>query len=217
MELEAFDEPLRGRKVLVVSSLDLALSRFATVESSSLFKGKSILVIGDTGSVPQVPNPLLFRKRWDVIFRVKDPFDAQMLATYVSHATKPVRIFWAGDDIPKALWTKWTDVTLIGFSESGRGCDWDVILFPIGHSYDAMERCLGGRNANIPLMLQRIKAHLSEIADSKAGIAWSCIDHAGTPGSLFWYDPSEGRQTIQPFTKAEASALLNGIAKWLDS
>jgi hypothetical protein len=218
MELEAFDESLRGRKTLIVGSFDLALSRFSKIESTSLFKGKSILVIADTASVPHTPNPLLFRKRWDAIFRVKEAFDAQMLVTYISHAIKPVRVFWTGGDIPKGISAKWNgDITLIGFSDTGvTGCEWDVILFPISYPYESMERCLVSRHLHIPTMLQRIKQHLSEIAESKAGIAWSCIDHPGTPGSLYWYDPSEGKQTMQPFTKAEASALLGSIAKWLD-
>lgn len=212
MEIEAFDEPLRGKKVLVVGSIDLALSRFSIVESTSLFKGKNILVISDNG----MTNPLLFRKRWDVIFRLKDSFDLQMLATYVTHGAKPLRIFWSGTDVPKGLTAKLIgDCTLIGFSETGThaGCEWDVILFPIGHAYDSMERCLLTRHQHIPFMLQRIKTHLGEIADSKAGIAWA-VDK-GMPGSLFWYDPSEGRQTIQPFTKEEASVLLQSISKWL--
>jgi hypothetical protein len=219
MELEAFDESLRGRKTLIISSLDLALSRFAMIESGCLFKGKNILVIGDTGSIPVTPNPLLFRKRWDVIFKLKEAFDAQMLATYISHAVKPVRIFWSGGYIPKGLTVKWTgDISLLCYSDTGThsGCEWDVILFPVGHAYDAIERCLLTRHVHIPSMLQRIKQHMPEISNSNAGIAWSCIDHMGTPGSLFWYDPSEGKQTMPPFTKAEASALLTSIAKWLD-
>jgi len=220
MELEGFDDSLRGKKTLIIGSFELAMSQFSLIESTSLFKGKNILVLCDTGSIPHTPNPLLFRKRWDVIFRLKEGFDAQMLATYVSHAAKPVRILWSGGEVPKALWTKWTnDITLLGLSETGiqTGCEWDVILFPIGHSYESMERCLGARHPHIPTMLQRMKQHMPEIADSKAGIAWSCIGHGGTPGTLYWYDPSEGKQAIQPFTKVEASALLTSIAKWLDT
>jgi hypothetical protein len=226
MELEAFEESVRGHKILIFDSIELALSRFFLVESNSLYKGKNILIISDTGNTPQISNPLLFRKRWDVIFRLKDAFDAQMIATFVAHSTKPARILWvssgqAGDTIPKTLWSKWTaaDITLFCLTQASSyvSCEWDVILFPLGYTYDIIERNLSQRHGHIPIMLQRIKQNILEIYDAKAGIAWSCLDHKGTPGTLYWYDPSEGKSTHQLFTKSEASTLLGSISKWLDT
>ena len=117
-------------------SLVYWISRIESLESESLYKGRSILVIHEpprpsgSGSAPLA----LLRKRWDCVFRIRESFEAQMVATYVANAPKPVRILWfsmtTSQEIPRALWQKWSppgspDITLIGCSQSGEplGCE----------------------------------------------------------------------------------------------
>jgi hypothetical protein len=209
MILESLDVPFRGHRTLVIGSVELALQRFSLLESSSAYKGKNILVVQE-GQDSRIGNPLVFRKRWDCIFRVKDAFDLQLLATYVSNAPKPSRVFWltiSGGDIPRGLWSRWTnDISLLGCSEGMiGGCDWETILFPLGHPFDKVERIVG-RAAS----LKDVKDHWSELLEAKVGVAWVC-----STNTLYWYDPSEHVYDAPLYTNEEASTILESLAKWI--
>ena len=210
MRIESLDVQFRGHRTLIVGSVDLALQRFALLESSYAYKGKNILVVQE-GQVG-LGHPLVFRKRWDCIFRVKDAFDMQLLATYVSNAPKPSRVFWltVGNtgDIPKALWSKWSgDISLIGCSEHGKigGCEWETILFPLGYSFDQVERVLTRGN-----LLKDLKEHWSELLDAKAAVAW-----VSSTNTMHWYDPSEHVYDAPLYSKEEASTILHSLAQWI--
>ena len=120
IRLEGFDGEIRGHRCLIIGNESDWLARINTLESESLYKGRSILVIHELmkGVSVSVSN-LLFRKRWDCIFRVRDSFEAQMLATYVANAPKPIRILWVAamgtQEIPRALTSKWerNDITVL--------------------------------------------------------------------------------------------------------
>jgi len=204
LRLEGFDTPLRGRRVFVIGSQDSWISQIASLESESLYKGRSILVLQD--GTPTI----LLRRKWDLVIRVKEGFELQMLATYVANAPKPVRILWTGTgEVPRALWQKWVknDITLVGGStESNLHADWEAILFPIRCSPDIVEKALG-KNAG------KIRDHISELAQNGASIAWTSIDEK-QGGNLYWYEPLE--VTTNLFTKKEAATLLEGISKWLN-
>ena len=112
IRLEGFDGGIRGHRCLVIGKETDWLARINTLESESLYKGRSILVIHEPmRGVSAAVGSALFRKRWDCIFRVRDAFEAQMLATYVANAPKPVRILWISamgtQEIPRALTSKW--------------------------------------------------------------------------------------------------------------
>jgi hypothetical protein len=215
MRIESLDVPFRGHRTLVVGSVELALQRFSLLESSSAYKGKNILVIQE-GQEVALGHPLIFRKRWDVTFRVKDAFDIQLLATYVSNAPKPSRVFWLtvgnSGDIPRALWSRWThDISLIGCSEVGNicGCEWETILFPLGHPVEKVERVLHGRGSGISL-LKELKEHWTELLDAKAAVAW-----VSSTNSIHWYDPAEHVYDAPLYTKEEAAAVLQSLASWV--
>ena len=78
--LEGFSEHIRGRRSLVIGEVADWLSKIGAVESESLYKGRSILVIHEAVRGGFSGGPALFRKRWDCIFRIRDSFEAQMLA-----------------------------------------------------------------------------------------------------------------------------------------
>lgn len=213
MRIESLDVPFRGHRTLVVGSVELALQRFSLLESSSAYKGKNILVIQE-GQEVTLGHPLIFRKRWDVTFRVKDAFDVQLLATYVSNAPKPSRVFWLtlgnSGDIPRALWTRWShDVSLIGCSEVGsiNGCEWETILFPLGYPVEKVERVLHGRG---PPLLKELKDHWTELLEAKAAVAW-----VSSTNSIHWYDPAEHVYDAPLYTKEEAAAVLQSLASWI--
>jgi hypothetical protein len=231
IRLEGFDAELRGRRTLMIGSADTWLTRFASVESESLYKGRSVLVIqeGTTkGNGREYPS--LQRRRWDCTFRPRDQFDYQMLATYVQNAPKPVRVLWVfpsagmGADIPRALWQRWAnkDITLLGGSESGviGGCEWESILFPLNCEMTLAERVLNARGTGLSAQLTKIKDHIHEISASGAALAWTNIDETGVAlqakaGGLYWYDPTEGEEAEgESFSREEASQLLLSLAKW---
>jgi hypothetical protein len=220
VRIEAFDTPLRGRRTLVLGPPATWLARLGLLESESLYKGRSILVIHEGR---ETPSPLLFKKRWDCIFRVKDPFEYQMVATYAANAPKPVRILWTSMDptgttseIPRGLWQRWTvssDVTLLGGTETVLGCEWESILFPLQCPHDTIERMLGMRGASS--LAVRFRDYMTEIHTSKAALAWTLIQESDSKGALYWYDPADGVRTRELYPKKEAGILLESLAKWV--
>jgi len=220
LRVEGFDGQLRGQKFLVVGDETAWLQRFGIIESESLYKGRNILVIQEAARVHSLISSIgLLRKRWDVIFRIKDNFEAQMLATYVANCPKPVRILWisAGLEIPRILWQRWvkTDVTLIGgTSEENTAitCEWDAILFPHRCPQVVVEKFLSGRGTGLATLASRMKEHSEEIAASGAALAWS--NGGSGQGAIYWYDPTEGK-VEEGYNKKEAGSVLDGISKWL--
>jgi len=145
----------------------------------------------------------VLRKRWDCVFRVRDTFEAQMLATYVANAPKPIRIMWIGTDIPRALWQKWnSDITLLGCSEGVIGCEWEAIFFPLNFSAQATEKILIARG------VRNLAGNMaSEIAANGAALVWSNINTS--QGELYWYDPSEGE--VEKISGADAVSMLEEV------
>jgi hypothetical protein len=224
LRLEAFDTNIRGRRTLILQGAPIALARIALLESESLFKGKSIFVYqSSSGQGQGQPDSLLHRRRWDAVFRVKENFDVQILASYVQNAPKPVRICWQlgsnHEAIPRALWTRWVkgDVSLIGLSTDGNqgACEWEAILFPLKAEPSAVERVLSARGPGIGLSAAGPIAHLSELTAAGAALAWTNIDEGDQRGGLYWYDPNEGSNTEDSFTRKEAGALLEALAGWV--
>jgi hypothetical protein len=225
LRLEGFDTSIRGRRTLIIGPHDLWTSRLSLLESEALYKGKTVLVIQETTKGTGKEYPALSRRRWDAIFRVRENFDAQMVATYVQNAGKPARVVWVFPpiekgypEIPRVLWQRWvkSDISLIGCSEEGviGGVEWESILFPHNCDMKMIERVLNMRGTGISHLLLKIKNHLSDIASNGAAISWTNIEESDSRGSLYWYDPGEGKQ-IDNYTKEEAAEVLESIKKWL--
>jgi len=222
LRVEGFDAGLRGRRFLVIGDERAWLRRLNLIESESLYKGRNVLVIQESPGKHMSLLGSIGRKRWDIIFRVRDSFEAQMLATYVQNAPKPVRILWistnAMSEIPRAIWQRWrdnkADVTLIGGSEgTSVACEWEAILFPHRCPQETVEKVLSARGSGISALAVKIKDHAEEIASSGAALVWTNIDEDAR-GSICWYDPNDG--TVDDgYTKKEAATVLEGVAKWL--
>ena len=222
LRLEGFDVPLRGHRTLLVGGQECWLQRLMVLESEALYKGRSVLVIQETQRGSGREWPSLMRRRWDAVFRLRESFDAQMLATYVQNAGKPVRICWVfpqngGGEIPRALWSRWAkqDITLLGCTETGviGGVEWECILFPLRAEQQLVDRVLATRGSGSSGI--RVRDHLAEIASSGAALAWTNIDEKSIGGALYWYDPSEGNATAEEsWTKREVAGILESIAKW---
>ena len=221
LRVEGFDGQLRGQKFLVVGDETAWLRRFGIIESESLYKGRNILVIQESRPGFSLISSIgVLRKRWDMIFRIKEGFEAQMLATYVANCPKPVRLLWlcgTGCEVPRALWQRWVkqDITLIGGSDQENTaitCEWDAILFPHRCPQATVEKFLSGRGTGLAALASRMKEHSDEIAASGAALAWS--NAGGGQGSIYWYDPTEGK-VEEGYTKKEAGSVLEGISKWL--
>ena len=228
LRLEGFDGDIRAHRCLVIGKEADWIARIESLESESLYKGRSILVIHEASRPSGVSvSTILLRKRWDCIFRIRESFEAQMLATYVANAPKPVRILWysvgTGQEIPRALWQKWastagSDITLIGCSQSGEplGCEWEAIFFPLQNTPQFTERVLGMRGSGMRSLAANVSSYLTEIAQSGAALVWSNIDEKDSRGALYWYDPSEG--TTNPsdkITKPDALSMLEELKFWI--
>jgi len=226
LRLEQFDTNIRGRRSLIVGPTESWLARLSSLESESLYKGKTVLVIQETQRGTGREWPSLMRRRWDGVFRVRESFDAQMLATYVQNSAKPCRVVWVFPnkslcELPRALWQRWnkTDTTLLGCTEDGAigGVEWETIFFPLRCEQAIAERILSARGSGISQMVTNIKDHLADIAFNGAALAWTNIDESDSKGSLYWYDPSEGASLGENYTKAEAVAVLDSLKRWLES
>jgi hypothetical protein len=200
---------------MFIVGVDAGLRRFAALESESLYRGKNVLVLGDGSSVPLA----VWRRQWDVIFRMRDSFDAQMIATYVANAAKPSRVFWLGGEIPRTLWTRWVkqDITLIGSGTVG-ATEWEAIFFDRGCEMGVIERVLGQRG--VGSSLAQVREHLSELAASGAALVWSNIDEAGvfsSRGSLYWYDPESVAEVGTGLIRTEIAQMLDAVKKWAET
>ena len=203
VRLEGFDSAIRGHRSLIIGKDTDWLRRMNILESESLYKGRSILVIQESMRGTAAVSVSVLRKRWDCVFRVRDTFEAQMLATYVANAPKPIRIMWIGTDIPRALWQKWnSDITLLGCSEGVIGCEWEAIFFPLNFSAQATEKILIARG------VRNLAGNMaSEIAANGAALVWSNINTS--QGELYWYDPSEGE--VEKISGADAVSMLEEV------
>jgi hypothetical protein len=225
LRLEGFDGGIRGHRSLIIGKESDWLAKINMLESESLYKGRSILVIQEPPRAP-ISAPVgqaLLRKRWDCIFRVRDTFEAQMLATYVGNAPKPVRIVWVSigtTEIPRALWQKWerSDITLLGANKTGEmmGCEWEVIFFPLQNTPQFTEKVLSMRGSGTRTLAANVSGHLTEIADNGAALVWSNIDETDNRGCLYWYDPSEGAASQKDgLTKTDAVSMLEELIGWV--
>lgn len=224
LRIEAFDTSLNGRRAALVGSPMMWLGVIGEVEAEHLYRGRTILVLQDTsgGRGPVTAPSILFRRRWDLIIRVKEGFEAQMVATYVANAPKPVRIVWitlgsSGGDIPRALWSRWTgrnDITLFGCHETALigGCEWECILFPHGFGQERMEKVLMARG--VVQALGKVRDGLSEITASGAALVWSNIDESDFRGGIYWYDPKPVTTGLE-WSKDDLQDTLRTIADWV--
>ena len=224
IQLEGFDGSIRGTRVLVVGKETDALARLSVLEGEALFKGRSVLVLQEkTRNGVGLPLSLL-KRRWDCIFRVRENFEAQMLATYAANAPKPLRIVWwcegGGQEIPRVLWGRWSknDITLLGCSQTGEmlGCEWDTMYFPKDAAESLVSVVLGARGTGIRALASGITGHLAEIAASGAALVWSNVGDTDPKGGLYWYDSSEGRAQMTKMSKADAKSMLEEVSHWLD-
>ena len=157
-----------------------------------------------------------------MVFRVKESFEAQMLATYVANAPKPVRILWVSVgavEIPRVLLQKWQgqDVSLLGGSHQGEmmGCEWETIFFPLHANSATVERTLALRGTNMRSLAAGVSEHLSDIAAKGAALVWSNIDEKDSRGALYWYDPTEGIADGEKLSKKEAVQMLEEVREML--
>ncbi len=226
--IEAFDQSFAGGVTMLLGNPGCWLSHLAAIESEQLYRGRSILVLQEgagargVGAVPS----LLWRRRWDCVFRVKEGFEAQMLATYVANAPRPIRIAWfclpmpsgaPSCEIPRALSSRWTgvrDVTLLGCGTTAPigGVEWDSIVFPSACGFSMLEQVLQGRGG-----VSRIKDGFDEIRASGAAIVWSNRSERGTvvkkEGGLYWTEGVE--ESDIAWSKEEISETLRSIASSL--
>jgi hypothetical protein len=218
LRIEGFDGEIRVHRYLVIGKEEDWITRINALEAEALYKGRSVLVIHEPIRSASSVSAQILRRRWDAVFRVRETFDAQMLATYIANAAKPVRILWHGaHEIPRALWQKWdkADISLVGCSRSGEplGCEWEAIFFPLENTPAFTERVLGMRGSGMKSLASNVSGYLNEIAENGAALVWSSIGEK-TIGSLYWYDPSENREK-NVITKGEAMNMLEEVSGFL--
>lgn len=231
VRLEAFERSLRGRKICIFGEPTDWLLRLSVLEGESLYKGRTVLVIGGQGrgwaGRQGLPPASLMRRRWDAIFSPRENFDYQMLLTYITNAPKPCRVCWwqpeaAAAEIPRVVWSKFgPEVTLFGFQGGLTrgdlwGVEWDAILFPLSVREDFVGRVLSSRGSGIRAAMAGLTANLDEIRANGAALAWSNIEERDSRGSLYWYDPEEGKEHLQSgITKDEALGIVEDLKGFL--
>lgn len=223
LQLEGFDGAVRGHRVLVVGKEQDVLVRLAVLEGEALYKGRTILVLQEHSRTNLCPS-IWFKRRWDAVFRVKDPFEAQMIATYVGNAPKPVRVVWVClegfGEIPRSLWSRWQggDITLIGMGGgSMMAVEWEVMYFSADTAESLIDKYLTMRGTGCRSLLGGLQGHLGELRESGAALVWTNMDQDDSKGAFYWYDPSEGSANLAKLTKKDVAGMLEEIGRWVDS
>lgn len=229
LRLEAFERSIRGRKVCCFGEPKDWLLRLSVLEAESLYKGRTILVLGGQtrGWSGSMPPSVLMRRRWDAVFAPKENFDYQMLLTYITNAPKPCRVSWwqpeaSPHEIPRAIWSKFgSETTLLGFNSGVTrgelwGVEWDAVFFPLLVREEFVGRVLSARGSGIRAIAAGLTSSMDEIRANGAALVWSNIEERDSRGSLHWYDPEEGKEHLKSgVNKEEALDMIEELKSWI--
>jgi hypothetical protein len=212
IRVEGFGSSLKGQKIWVIGDEHLLPNRLHVLELELLGRGRRVLIIADGRKhVPRWASML----EWDAIFKVKDALDLRLALTYVTNASKPLRIVWLGDEPTPAILSKLHvhDATFLGFGNNRPQQHWDYIFFAGLLDKGKIEDALMSRMGSAKLSHFNLSSVLPELRAAKAGLVWSSVGEADRTGHLYWYDIAEGEPPAEPFDTVEAANFLREIAE----
>jgi hypothetical protein len=211
VRVEGYGSSLKGQKLWIVGDEHLLPNRLHVLEQELLGRGRRILVLADGRKhIPRWAMTI----EWDAVFKVRDALDLRLALTYVTNATKPVRIVWIGDEPTPAVMSKLHvhDSTFLGFGNNKPQQSWDAIFFSGLLDKSRIEDVLMTRMGSARLSHFNLSSVIPELRAAKAGLVWSSFGEAERTGHLYWYDISEGEPPAEPFDMTEAASFLRELA-----
>ena len=216
VRVEGFGSSLKGQKIWLIGDEHLLPNRLHVLEQELLGRGKRVLLIADGRKY--VPKWSLSIE-WDAVFKVRDALELRLALTYITNATKPLRVVWLGDEPTSAILSKLHvgESTFIGFGTSRPQQVWDCIFFSGGLDKGRIEDALMTRMGSAKLSHFNLSSVLPELRAAKAGLVWSSLGESERSGHLYWYDIAEGEPPNEPFDMIEASNFLRELADRISS
>ena len=211
VRVEGFGSSLKGRTLWIVGDEHLVPNRLHVVEQELLGRGRRVLVLADGRKhIPRWASML----EWDAVFKVRDALDLRLCLTYVTNATKPVRVVWIGEEPTPAVLSKLhtPESTFLGFGSSKPQQHWDCIFFSGFADKQKIEDVLMPRMGSAKVSQFNLGSVLPELRAAKAGLVWSSIGESDRSGHLYWYDIAEGEPPAEPFDMREAASFLRELA-----
>jgi hypothetical protein len=216
VRVEGFGSSLKGQKIWLIGDEHLLPNRLHVLEQELLGRGRRVLLIADGRKY--VPKWSLSIE-WDAVFKVRDALELRLALTYITNATKPLRVVWLGDEPTSAILSKLHvgESTFIGFGASRPQQAWDCIFFSGGLDKGRIEDALMTRMGSAKLSHFNLSSVLPELRAAKAGLVWSSLGESERSGNLYWYDIAEGEPPNEPFDMTEASNFLRELADRISS
>ena len=212
IRVEGFGSSLKGQKVWIVGEESLLPNRLHVLELELLGRGRRVLLLADGRKhIPKWAS----RLEWDAVLKVRDALDLRLALTYISNATKPLRIVWIGDEPTPALLAKLhvSDSTFLGYGNSRPQQNWDAIFFSGSLDKGKIEDALMTRMGSAKISHFNLQSVLPELRAAKAGLVWNSIGESEKAGHLYWYDIAEGEAPTEPYDMAEAANFLRDLAE----
>ncbi len=211
VRVEGFGSSLKGQKIWIVGDEHLIPNRLHVLEQELLGRGRRILILADGRK--HIPKWSLSIE-WDAVFKVRDALDLRLALTYVTNATKPVRIVWIGDEPTPPVLSKLhvPDSTFIGYGNNKPQQFWDAIFFSGLLDKNKIEDVLMSRMGSAKLSHFNLSSVIPELRAARAGLVWSSMGESERSGHLYWYDIAEGEPPSEPFDMVEAASFLRELA-----
>ena len=216
VRLEGFAENLKGHRLYCVGSTallpGLIRSRIAILDTEVAHRGRKVLFLAEGAA----HSTWLLRMKWDAIFTIHDTTDLRLGLTYVSNATKPVRLVWAGTEPTGQVFAALSRVeglTVLGFGmPHPNSHEWDAVFWTHDVPQTTIEPSLHYRLGPALTSQYNLRSVLREVQASEVGLVWSRIGEKDPRGTLGWFDPAEGATGSAIYTPHEAADLLRSIA-----
>lgn len=211
IRVEGFGSSLKGQKIWIVGDESLLPNRLHVLEQELLGRGRRVLLISDGRKlIPKWATKI----DWDAVFKMKDALDLRLALTYVTNATKPLRIVWIGEEPTPALLAKihTPDSTFVGYGNSKPQHPWDAIFFSGNLDKGKIEDALMTRMGSAKLSHFNLQSVLPELRAAKAGLVWNSMGESERSGHLYWYDIAEGEAPHDKLDMTEAANFLRDLA-----
>jgi hypothetical protein len=217
VRLEGFSTPLKGQTLWLCGTAATLekqiMNRLAVLEEELLGRGRTILMLHNTLSIPL---RWTHKVKWDSVFRIRDSPDLRLAVSYIQNTVKPVRVVWIGDEPPIALQAALanSDITFIVGSITYPRGNWGAIFWHPSAEQKQIEDALAPRIGIPAIQRLNLVSVLRELRASDVGLVWSSIGESDKHGTCYWYDAEE-TGTVNTFEPVEAAEILRDVAEYL--
>lgn len=209
IHLEGYSSNLRRQKVYCygdIQSIDKVFQGLYNMYSEEVLRNHKVVVVFSDIYAKHYPK-FLKNVCVDVMFRVKDSKDLQLVYTYIQHCVKPLIVLWYSHEISQAIYTNIynskEDITLITGGTNVK-YDYTSIFFTTKTTYDELYSVLASKVKNLDL-----KSVLNETKASEVSLVYN-------NGMLHWFDYNSIQGITPIINYKQASEYLRSLADALE-